>query len=43
MIKVSVKPVYSRKAKAIPINNSPEGLELRQHQIETYKAFMIQM
>ena len=38
MIKVSVKPVYSRKAKAVPINNSPEGLELRQHQVETYKA-----
>ena len=38
MIKVSVKPVCSRKAKGIPINNSPEGLELRQHQVETYKA-----
>ena len=38
MIKVDVKPVYSRKAKVVPINNSPEGLELRQHQVETYKA-----
>ncbi len=38
MIKVSVKPVYSRKAEATPIENSPEGLELRQHQIETYEA-----
>ncbi len=38
MIKVSVKPVYSRKAKAISINNSPVGLKLRQHQVETYEA-----
>lgn len=38
MIKVGVKPVYSRKAKAIPINDGPEGLKLRQHQVETYDA-----
>ena len=38
MIQVSVKPVYSRKAKAVPIKNGLEGLELRQHQVETYKA-----
>ena len=38
MIKVSVKPVYSRKAKVVPIENSPTGLKLRQHQVETYKA-----
>ena len=38
MIKLSVKPVYSRKAKTVPIKNGPEGLELRQHQVETYKA-----
>ena len=38
MIRVSVKPVYSRKAKAVPIKNGLEGLELRQHQVETYKA-----
>ena len=37
MIKLSVKPVYSRKAKAIPIESS-QGLKLRQHQVETYKA-----
>ena len=38
MIKVSVKPVYSRKARTVPIENSPKGLELRQHQVETYEA-----
>ena len=38
MIKVSVKPVYSRKARTVPIENSPEDLELRQHQVETYEA-----
>ena len=38
MIKISVKPVYSRKAKDVPIKNGPEGLELRQHQVETYEA-----
>ena len=38
MIKLRVKPVYSRKAKAVPIKNSPKGLEFRQHQVETYEA-----
>ena len=38
MIKVSVKPVYSRKSKVIPIENSPVGLKLRQHQVKTYEA-----
>ena len=38
MIKLNVKPVYSRKAKAVPIKNSPEGFEFRQHQIRTYEA-----
>ena len=38
MIQVSVKPVYSRKAKAVPIKNSPEGFESREHQIRTYEA-----
>ena len=38
MIKVSIKPVYSRKAKAVPIKNNPEGFEFRQHQIRTYEA-----
>ena len=38
MIKVKVKPVYSRRAKAVSIKNSPKSLELRQHQVETYKA-----
>lgn len=38
MIKLSVKPVYSRKAKVVPIKNNTEGLEFREHQIETYEA-----
>ena len=38
MIKVSVKPVYSRKAEIVPIQNGPEGLALRRHQIETYEV-----
>ena len=38
MIKVNVKPVHSRKARTVPIENSPEGLELRRHQVETYEA-----
>ncbi len=38
MIKLRVKPVYSRKAEVVPIKNGPEGLEFRQHQVETYKA-----
>ena len=38
MIKVKVKPVYSRRAKAVSIKNSPKSLELRQHQVETYEA-----
>ena len=38
MLKLKVKPVYSRKAKVAPIDVCPAGLEFRQHQVETYRA-----
>ena len=38
MLKLKVKPVYSRKAKVASIDVCPAGLEFRQHQVETYRA-----
>ena len=38
MIKLRVKSVYSRKAETVPIQNNPEVLEFRDHQIRTYEA-----
>ena len=38
MIKLKVKPVYSRKANVVPIKVCPKGLHFRQHQVETYRA-----
>ena len=38
MIKISVKPVYSRKTTSVLFKNGPENLELRKHQVETYEA-----
>ena len=40
MIKLKVKPVYSRKAKVAPIKVCPAGLEFRQHQVESYRAIL---
>ena len=38
MIKLKVKPLYSRKANVVPIESCPKKLEFRQHQVETYRA-----
>ena len=38
VIKLQVKPLYSRKANVVSIESCPERLELRQHQIDTYRA-----
>lgn len=38
MIKLKAKPLYSRKADAVPIGGCPDSLEFRQHQVETYRA-----
>lgn len=38
MIKLKVKPLYSRKADVVPIGGCPDSLEFRQHQVETYGA-----
>ena len=38
MLKLKVKPVYSRKANVVPIEVHPEEFNFRQHQVETYRA-----
>ena len=40
MIKLKVKPLYSRKANVAPIESCPIRLEFRQHQVETYRAIL---
>ena len=38
MIKLKVKPLYSRKADVVPVGGCPDSLEFRQHQVETFEA-----
>ncbi len=38
MLKLKVKPVYSRKANVVPIEVRPEEFNFRRHQVETYRA-----